>query len=172
MLCIALCSLLGACAVQQSNRQEQTSEVLSLSLRQEKVTAPARADAIVIDLNGTDATCESAGVSVKNGTVLISQGGTYLLHGSLSGGSILVDAPQANVVLLLSDVQIQSEKNSAAIYTYKAALATVYLEEESENTLCDAQSYTFADTRSSATEDEPNACLYSKADLVIAGNKR
>ena len=55
------------------------------------------------------------------------------------------------------------------LYIYQAGTATVHLMEGTENTLTDGESYTFSDSLSSAADEEPNACLYSKADLVIEG---
>ena len=55
------------------------------------------------------------------------------------------------------------------LYIYKAGMATVHLMEGTKNALTDGAAYTFDDECSSAADEGPNACLYSKADLVIEG---
>ena len=58
---------------------------------------------------------------------------------------------------------------SSPLYAYKASSATVYLLKDTENKLTDGESYTYSDSYSSSEDEEPNACLYSKSDLIIAG---
>ena len=58
---------------------------------------------------------------------------------------------------------------SSPLYIYKAGTAVVHLMEGTENALTDGGAYTYDDEYSSAADEEPNACLYSKADLVIEG---
>ena len=131
--------------------------------------APETAGAAVITFSGTSAAAEGAGAEVTGGTVTITAGGTYVVTGTAAEGRVIVNAPGEEVILVLQNADITCADGSP-LYGYKAARLTVYLAEGSENTLTDGGSYSFSDSCSSAAEEEPNACLYAKSDLVIAGS--
>ncbi|MCL2292487.1 MAG: carbohydrate-binding domain-containing protein [Candidatus Bathyarchaeota archaeon] len=143
-------------------------------------TMPTTTDTIsnddtVIALNGDSTKVNGSGVSITNDvttnttTLLITEGGTYVVSGSISNGQIIVNAPKDNVVITLNGADITCSYSSP-IYVYKSSLTTIYLPSGTVNTLTDGTTYTFADNLSSAIDDEPNACLYSGSDLVISGN--
>ncbi len=114
----------------------------------------------------------SDAVSITENTVTtITKGGTYVVTGEISNGRIIVNAPKENVTLVLDNASITCPYGSP-IYVYDAASTTVYLKENTENTLTDGNTYTFDDSFSSSVDVEPNACLYSKSDLVITGDGR
>lgn len=69
---------------------------------------------------------------------------------------------------MLDQAEITSSDNSA-LYVYKSEETAIYLAEGSTNTLTDAASYSYDGEYASEDDDEPNACVYSKSDLVIAG---
>ena len=133
------------------------------------VAAPEEKDAVQIRLTGSGAQITGSGASESGGVVSITEGGTYTLSGTLTGGRILVNAPKEEVTLILDSVDITSA-SSSALYIYKAAQVTLWLPDGSSSTLTDGESYSFADEYSSAADDEPNACIYSKAALIIAGS--
>ncbi len=117
-------------------------------------------DAVEVKLNGSTATSQASGVSVKDGTVTISAAGVYRLTGKLSG-QVVVDAPEdALVVLVLDGATIHSQTN-AAISVLKADDVAVHLAEGSTNALSDTTSY--------AADADVNAALFSEADLTISG---
>ena len=126
------------------------------------------ASSVKITLSGTSAQINGSGASAENGVITISEGGTYAVSGTLTEGRILVDAKGGDVTLVLNGADITCSTGSP-IYIYKSAVTTIHVMENTENTLTDGSSYTFADSRSSAEDDEPNACLYSKSDLVLQG---
>lgn len=126
------------------------------------------ASSVKITLNGTSAQISGSGASVESGVITISEGGTYAVSGTLADGRILVDAKGGDVTLVLNGADITCSTGSP-IYIYQSALTSIYVMEDTENTLTDGSIYTFSDSRSSAEEDEPNACLYSKSDLVLQG---
>ena len=66
--------------------------------------------------------------------------------------------------LILNNVNIKCD-NSAAIYVKKAQKVIITLSDGTTNTLNDGTSYVYDD----AENEEPNAALYSKADLTING---
>ena len=119
------------------------------------VAAPDLTNATTITLSGTD-------------DVTITDGGVYVLTGTLTDGRVLVNAPDADVTLVLQNADITCS-DSSALYIYKAASVLVYLPDGTASTLTDGSSYDYGDSLSSAADEEPNTCLYSKSDLVIAG---
>jgi len=125
-------------------------------------------DATVINLSGSSASVEGNGAAVEGGVVTITAAGIYAVSGSLTDGRIIVNAPGEEVTVALNGAEITCPYGSP-LYIYKAGTATVHLMEGTENTLVDGACYTFEDEYSSAADEEPNACLYSKADLVIEG---
>lgn len=126
-------------------------------------------DATTIALSGQSATATGTGAEVTDGVVTITAGGTYVVTGTMTEGRILVNAPKEEVTLVLQDASITCSTGSP-LYVYKSKATTLYLPEGTASTLTDGTDYTFSDSYSSAEEEEPNACLYSKSDLVIAGS--
>ncbi|TDT15642.1 uncharacterized protein DUF4353 [Ilumatobacter fluminis] len=120
---------------------------------------------VTIALDGTTATADSGDVSVDGSTVTISAAGTYSLSGSLADGQVVVDvADTDDVILILDGVEI-TNADGAAIAVMEADSAVVMLADGTTNQLTDGATYSFPD----ADTDEPNATLYSAADLTIAG---
>ncbi|MDE7218231.1 MAG: carbohydrate-binding domain-containing protein [Oscillospiraceae bacterium] len=125
-------------------------------------------EATVITLSGGGASVEGSGAAAEGGVVTITAAGIYAVSGSLEDGRIIVNAPKEDVTVALNGADIACSYGSP-LYIYKAGTATVHLVEGTKNTLADGASYTYDDAYSSAADEEPNACLYSKADLVIEG---
>lgn len=126
-------------------------------------------DVTTIALSGQSATATGTGAEVTDGVVTITAGGTYVVTGTMTEGRVLVNAPKEEVTLVLQDASITCSTGSP-LYVYKSKATTLYLPEGTASTLTDGTDYTFSDSYSSAEEEEPNACLYSKSDLVIAGS--
>lgn len=87
--------------------------------------------------------------------VTINTSGTYTFSGNFSN-SIIVDASNEEVELVLSNVNITNE-NTAAIIVLNAELVTITLDEESENTLSDGGNSSY------------DGCIYSNSKLVFNG---
>ncbi len=121
-------------------------------------------DAVAIDLDGSTASSAGDDVAIEGATVTITAGGTYLLRGTLDDGGIIVDAGDDDVTLVLDGVDI-THTDGAAIAVMEADEAVILLAEGSTNRLADGASYVFDDP----DEDEPNATLFSSADLAIGG---
>ena len=132
------------------------------------VEAPDMTDATAISLSGETATVTGSGAEVTDGVVTITAGGTYVVTGTMTEGCIIVNAPKEEVTLVLQNASVTCSTGSP-LYVYKSKTTTIYLPEGTASTLTDGTGYTFNDSYSSAEEDEPNACLYSKSDLIIAG---
>ncbi len=121
-------------------------------------------DAVAISLDGSTATADSDDVSIEGSTVTITSGGSYTLSGTLTDGAVIVDAGDDDVVVSLNGVDI-TNTNGSALAIMSADEATVVLGDGTTNSLADGAVYAFPD----AETDEPNAALYSAADLTIAG---
>ena len=133
--------------------------------------APAVLDltgATAITLSGAGARVEGPGASAEGDVVTITAAGVYAVSGVLEEGRIIVNAPKAEVTVAFNGADITCSYGSP-LYIYKAGAATVHLVEGTDNALTDGAVYTYDGPFSSQAEEEPNACLYSKADLVIQG---
>ena len=110
-----------------------------------------------IEIDGTGCEAEDSCLKIK-------QAGVYEISGSLSNGSIYVNVDnESEVHLILNGVSVHNE-TGAALYCKKASKVTVTLAEGSENSLSDGGAYVLAEG-----EDEPDATLYAKHDLVLNG---
>lgn len=124
------------------------------------------ASVISITLNGDSVSTNAAGVAVNGSQVTITSAGTYNLTGTLTNGQIIVDTTDQQAVrLILSGVNLSSS-TSAPINIVNAEKTIIILADGTQNTVSDASAYVFA----SADIDEPNAAIFSKSDLTIAGN--
>ena len=123
-----------------------------------------KSSSTIITLNGSEAKVEGSGANYSDGKVNITSSGTYVLSGKFTG-QIYIDAKDSAVVhLVLNGVEINSE-SGPAIYAADGKKVILTLAESTENTLSDTSNYTFADG-----EDEPDATLFIKNDLVINGS--
>ncbi|WP_167619450.1 carbohydrate-binding domain-containing protein [Maribellus sediminis] len=119
-----------------------------------------------IQLNGSSVEENSDNVSVNGGEILISAAGNYRFTGTLNDGQILVDNEDEEIVrLILNGAEITSS-SSAPIYVRSAAKVLIYLAENTVNKLTDSSNYSYDNTE----DKEPNATIFSKADLTLAGS--
>ena len=178
LLALALALSLMACGTSGGSTNTNTNTNTSTdaegttaqtaSLLATTVEAPDLTDATVILLGGDTVQITGSGAAEENGTVTITAGGVYVIKGTLDDGRVVVNASGEDVTLALENADLTCP-DSSPLYIYKAASVLLWLPEGSTSTLTDGGGYTFGDALSSAEEDEPNACLYSKADLIIAG---
>lgn len=152
----------------QATADTTVTDALMKTVEASSVPAPDATNATTIAFSGSDATITGNGAAVENGVVTITSGGVYVCSGTLTEGRILVQAPKEDVTLVLDNANVTCSYGSP-IYIYQSSQTTVYLPDGTQSTLTDGSSYTFADALSSAANEEPNACLYSKSNLVIAG---
>lgn len=149
-----------------------TSEMIQQiqqQLSSDSTAAPELTNAVSVTLSDDGVTAEGSSVKAQNGVVTITAGGVYVISGTLSDGRIIVDASGEDVTLVLQNADITCTYGSP-FYIWKSASTILYLADGSQNILSDGESYTFSDSYSSAADEEPNACLYSKSDLAIAGS--
>ncbi|QNK57802.1 carbohydrate-binding domain-containing protein [Paenibacillus sp. PAMC21692] len=128
-------------------------------------TAWSADTATSITFEGASAAVSGSGAkAADDGSVSITAAGTYVLSGQLNDGQVTIDAPDETVHVVLNGVGL-SNKDNSPFYIVEAGKVIVTLEEGTDNTLTDGADYVYAD----ATADEPDAALFSKADLIING---
>ena len=116
-------------------------------------------DEKTIDLANPAAT---DGVSVENGTITITSGGTYRLTGEYSG-QVKIDAAKTDTVRLVLDNAKITNSTGAAINVVSAAEAIIYTAAGTTNTVADEANYT------ATGDDDPDAAIYSTANLTLTG---
>ncbi|GAB3855128.1 hypothetical protein GCM10029963_49250 [Micromonospora andamanensis] len=139
---------------------------LAVALIAGPLGAPATAQATVpITLTGASATSPSADVTVAGRAVTITAPGTYEISGTLNDGYLNVDtAASGDVNLILNGATITNSSN-APLQVSDADQVVITLAAGTTNRLSDATRYVYPDP----STDEPNAALFSKADLRING---
>ncbi len=142
-LLLAVCCLLGACAVQKSENEELPEGTVVIELADSGVTvdgetAGGNTDAAVYVANdivyyesgrdftygeGTESDAHSAEEATAHTVVHITKPGTYSLRGTLAAGQIAVDLgddaeedPQAAVTLILNGADITCTVAPAVIF--------------------------------------------------------
>ena len=102
------------------------------------------------------------GVSVENGTITITSGGTYRLTGEYSG-QVKIEAAKTDTVRLVLDNAKITNSTGAAINVVSAAEAIIYTAAGTTNTVADEANYT------ATGDDDPDAAIYSTANLTLTG---
>lgn len=120
-------------------------------------------DVVEISL-GTTISATSDDIVIDGTTATITAAGSYEVTGSLTDGQLVVDAGEDAVVQIILNNADITNTDGAAIAVMNAETAIIILADGSSNTLTDGEQYVFAEG-----EDEPNATLFSKADLTIGG---
>lgn len=128
-------------------------------------TAETAARTATVTLSDSGIVISGNGCVADGNRLKIKEAGTYEISGALSNGSIFVNTDQESEVhLILNGVTVHNE-TGAALFCKKAAKVTLTLASGSVNTLTDGAEYVFEEG-----EDEPDATLYAKHDLVINGS--
>ena len=112
-----------------------------------------------IDLSNPTAT---DGVTVEDGTLTITKAGTYKLSGEYQG-QIKVETADSDAVRLVLDNANITNSSGAALNVVNADEVILYSASGTTNTISDGADYT------ATGEDDPDAVVYSKAYLTIAG---
>ena len=116
-------------------------------------------DEKAIDLANPTAT---DGVSVENGTITITSGGTYRITGEYSG-QVKIEAAKTDTVRLVLDNAKITNSTGAAINVVSAAEAIIYTAAGTTNTVADEANY------AATGDDDPDAAIYSTANLTLTG---
>ena len=116
-------------------------------------------DEKTIDLANPTAT---DGVSVENGTITITSGGTYRLTGEYSG-QVKIEAAKTDTVRLVLDNAKITNSTGPAINVAGAGEAIIYTASGTANTIADGANY------AAKGADDPDAAIYSTANLTLTG---
>ena len=106
---------------------------------------------------------DSDSITVKDGEdIKITKEGSYTISGSSSDTSIIVDT-EGEVTLILDNVNIINN-DGAVIYVENVDKVYIVLNDDTDNTLTDSINY------NNYGEEDVDAVIYSKDDLVISGS--
>ena len=119
-----------------------------------------------ITLDDAKTIIEGSGVTTSGNTIKITAAGTYYITGTISDGNILIEAGKDDEVQLVLDEASITSKTTAPINGVKAAKLTITLADNSVNTITDSDNYT---TLTDTENQEPDATIFTKTDLVING---
>ena len=130
---------------------------------EDTVTSYDSTTASYVTLSQNGSTVKGSGVTADGSTVTITQAGTYVLSGTFSDGSIVINTEdKATVRIILNGVDISS--STTAPFIVQSAKKVIV-------TLADNTVNKFTDSARSTTESEDySAAFYSKADLVLNGS--
>ena len=121
------------------------------------------ASAVSITLKDNATTSASGAVSVKGNTVTIQDEGVYVISGSLSDGSLIVDAEKSDKVELVLDNANITSKSFAALYVRQADKVFVTLAEGSSNALANSGSFAQID------DSNVDGAVFAKDNLALKG---
>ena len=117
------------------------------------------------DMEQSPDTSGAKTIEVADGqTLSITEEGTYILKGTGSDCTVLVNAPEAKVQLILDNVTV-TNTSSPVIYVLDADKCFVTTAEGSENALTVSGTFT-EDTENNVKTD---AVIFSKSDLTLNG---
>lgn len=120
-------------------------------------------ETVKITLSGKTATCESSNVQIENGVVTIKAAGVYVLSGTLTDGTIVVDAGDDDKVQLVLDGASITAADYATVYAKNADKVFVTLAEGTENSLIVSGDYVQTD------DNNVDAVIFAKCDLTLGG---
>ena len=121
--------------------------------------------ATTITLSGDTATVSGSGAYASGGSVTIASAGYYDVTGTLTDGSLIVDAGKnAKVFLRLNGVTITCS-DDAAIRVNQADKVFLTLAEGTENTVTSGENYSEA-----ALADKTDGAIFAHDDLTINGS--
>lgn len=120
-------------------------------------------EAAKITLSGKTATCDNSNVQIEDGVVTIKAAGVYVLSGTFTDGTIVVDAGDDDKVQLVLDGVSITAADYAAIYAKNADKVFVTLAEGAENSLTVSGDYVQTD------DNNVDVVIFAKCDLTLGG---
>ncbi len=120
-------------------------------------------EAVKITLSGKTAACNSSNVQIEDGVVTIKAAGVYVLSGTFTDGTIVVDAGDDDKVQLVLDGVSIMAADYAAIYAKNADKVFVTLAEGAGNSLMVSGDYVQTD------DNNVDAVIFAKCDLTLNG---
>lgn len=150
------------------NTTESSSEYVNISdnnmfTDNDKEIGYDSSTSVTVALADSGIVCESTAVTVNGKNLTITDEGTYVLSGSLSGGSVTVDAEKTDkVTLILDNVSITAD-NTAPIYIKQADKVFVTTTANSENSLIQQGEFV------NNGDDNIDSVIFSKDDITLNG---
>lgn len=168
--------LLSGCSTQADQSKQENTEsdssventlvgidTIEMFSDRDKEVGYEEAESVAIQLMDDGSSCESDSVVIAENTVTITEEGTYVLSGTLTGGMVIVDAEDTDKIQLVLDNVAIYNSQSAALYIRSADKVFVTTESGSENILENGGTYTAID------ENNIDAAVFSKSDLTFNG---
>lgn len=118
-------------------------------------SSPAQDDSLESDQT-INYNCTALNLSNYSNDLIISEAGVYCLSGELAH-SVVIDAPEAEVELILDNANIKSD-DTAAIAAIAGKKLTISTTADSENHLSDGGASDY------------DGCIYSEIELVLSGD--
>lgn len=118
-----------------------------------------------VSLSPTGYTINGPGATADESVLTISSAGTYVLTGDMPNGTVVIDASDSDEVRIVLNGASITCADGAALFVKNADKVMLSLAPDTQNAFADGASYTLYD----AAEDEPNAAIFAKDDLIING---
>ena len=152
----------------ESNTQNGASQQLSIDISEmftdrDMATDYDEEKAAFITLSGNTASCESDAVTIDNSDITITDEGTYIVSGTLTDGTIIINADDTDKIQIVLNGANISRSSYAAVYVLSADKVFITTAEGSENNLTSTGEYIQSD------ENNVDAVIFSKADLTLNG---
>ena len=122
------------------------------------------ADDTTIVFDNGSVRIEGVGATANGSFVTVTAAGTYVISGRSSNGQIIVEVAKTEKVRLVFNGLDLTCSKSAPVWIKCADKVSVTLAEGTVNYLTDGKTYVYDNT-----DNEPNACLFSKDDLTVNG---
>ncbi len=171
---LMICYTLAACSDKSKSETTTEAPVLSTTAPEttkyeastQKEKAPDADTSIHLDDEYT--TIYGGGAKFENGTVYITESGTYSLEGTLSDGKIYINSPDEDkkVKLLLKGVSISCSTDAPLFVENSPHETILILEQGTVNSFSDTQ----REVPSDENAEYATAAIYSKDDLQIEGS--
>lgn len=138
-------------------------DITDMFTKRDLVGTYDESEAVKITLSGKTAACNSSNVQIEDEVVTIKAAGVYVLSGTLTDGTIVVDAGDDDKVQLVLDGVLITAADYAAIYAKNADKVFVTLAEGAENSLTVSGDYVQTD------DNNVDAVIFAKCDLTLGG---
>lgn len=164
-ICVLFAAVSGCQAKESADNKVQETTTVSLESEQAKNAGKEAGNHTAVFCDQTSVSIEGDGVSEDGGIITITSAGTYRFEGTLTEGRIVVDAAKEDTIILeLNGFEITSSDLSA-IYGIKSGEIRLKLMDGTVNKVTDGTEYVLEEG-----EDEPDAAIFSKGDLIIEGS--
>lgn len=131
------------------------------SISETPISEPS-AEYTEIKLNGSEIAIDGNNVSINGKVATITAPGTYKISGSIEDGQIVVNSLDSGPVNIMLDGVSLTNKTGAPIWIDQADKTVLTLEENTQNTVTDAEVY-------DNVESGVDAAIFSADDLTVSG---